>query len=203
MSAMGIPAVFSLSISYYLSVIIVLSVSGVKVFGCGYVPDGMGDFEVGTRPVIMTIRYGNGDKNLTVVSVFGKSTYVEPILYMNLVLNLRKIESALPSMWKDVEKSTRPVISRVLSMATVANTSSSAREYLTWHTLVGGFGLGQSQKNGSAKQPLHLVMSDIPFVTASLVFRNKFCIVIESHPVPPSLAVPLLISPRGLDRARV
>ncbi|RYP54111.1 hypothetical protein DL768_001113 [Monosporascus sp. mg162] len=185
MSALGIPAVFSFSISYHVSVINELGASGVKIFGCGYVHDDIGDSEVGTRPVTMRIRHENGNEGPVVVSIFGKSTYVEPVLYMSSVPNPRRIDLATPSLWKDVDESTMPIM------------SSSVREYLTWQMLVGGFGLGQSQKNGSAKQPLHLVMSDkSPVTTASLVFKTS-CIIVESSSVSPSLVVPPLILPLG------
>lgn len=41
MSAMGIPAVFSFSISYHIRVINTLKNSGINTFGCGYVHDNM------------------------------------------------------------------------------------------------------------------------------------------------------------------
>lgn len=116
MSSVGIPGVFSFSISYHIGVINTLVSSGVHTFGCGYVHDGMSLEPIGTPPVTMSVHRSDDGKKVRVVSVFGKSTYAEPVLLERFVPNMKRISTALPDVWKDVDAATRPIMERCVIM---------------------------------------------------------------------------------------
>lgn len=115
MSAMGIPGVFSFSISYHCRVLTMLRDAGVSTFGCGFVHDKMPIGGVGHPPVTMNVIKNNTNTSL-VKAVFGKSTYVEPILLMNSVPGLHLIKDALPDLWSAVDSSTVGIMSRAVIM---------------------------------------------------------------------------------------
>ena len=117
MFTMGIPAVFSFSISYHIGLINTLMLSGVNVFGCGYIHDNMHTGVVGSRPASMTVRKSSGIRGPTaVVSSFGKSTYVEPFLSMRSIKGLRLVKDAQPDVWSNVDTSTYDIMSRAVVM---------------------------------------------------------------------------------------
>ena len=115
MAEMGIPAVFSFSISYHVGVINTLRNSGVTTIGCGFVHDNMPRLGVGFPPVTMNlVRDENGFP--VVRSVFGKSVWIEPILLTNSVTGLISIEKAIPDVWRNVDSSTTQIMSRAVIM---------------------------------------------------------------------------------------
>ena len=60
MSAMGVPAVFSFSLSYHIRVVNTPVFAGVSTFDCGYVHDNMIDgVQVGVEPISITRRPSN------------------------------------------------------------------------------------------------------------------------------------------------
>jgi len=115
MSTMGIPAVFSFSISYHCRVINMLRDAGVSTFGCGFVHDNMPVSGVKSLPVSMNVIRNRGGVSL-VRSIFGKSTYVEPILLGSSVPGLHSIQNALPDLWSTVDSSTIQIMSRAVIM---------------------------------------------------------------------------------------
>lgn len=116
MSANGIPAVFSFSISYHIRLINTLMRSGVKCYGCGFVHDGMNDKAVGKEPVTMTRRTST-DTNEQVVANFGKSTYVEPFLSMRSVSGMKLVKDVLKDVWKNVDSGTIDIMNRAVIMS--------------------------------------------------------------------------------------
>lgn len=116
MSATGIPAVFSFSISYHVGVVSMLRSSGVPVFGCGYVHDSMPQSGVGREPVTMIpVRTGVGTGR-QVVARFGKSTYVEPFLSRASLPNLVLVRDAMPELWANVDSGTAAIMERAVLM---------------------------------------------------------------------------------------
>lgn len=115
MSSMSIPAVFSFSLSYHVSVINTLVSSGVNVYGCGYVHDYMPSSGVGSVPVTMKVE--TNDSGVAVVkSRFGKSEWVEPILLSNSIPNMVSIKVAMPELWRNIDSSTQAIMSRAVIM---------------------------------------------------------------------------------------
>lgn len=115
MSTMGIPGVFSFSISYHYTTLIMLRDAGVNVFGCGFVHDKMPLAGVGRPPVTMNVIRNDTGTSL-VKAVFGKSTYVEPILLMKSIPGLHLIKNAFPDLWSAVDSSTIDIMSRAVIM---------------------------------------------------------------------------------------
>jgi hypothetical protein len=115
MSVHRIPAVFSFSISYHIMVINSLTSSNVSVYGCGFVHDNMPMKGVGNQPVTMNVIKSSSGRSY-VKTVFGKSTYEEPILRMNSVENLHKVRDTFPEIWSDVDSSTIEIMDRAVLM---------------------------------------------------------------------------------------
>ena len=116
MSTMGIPAVFSFSISYHIAVIPMLKVGGVSMFGCGYVHDSMPRSGVGRPPVTMTLTSVPGNATRYVTAKFGKSTYVEPFLSRSAVPGLFLVKDAMPELWANVDANTVEIMERAVIM---------------------------------------------------------------------------------------
>ncbi|KAI1291209.1 hypothetical protein F5Y03DRAFT_44990 [Xylaria venustula] len=116
MQMMGIPGVFSFSISYHIQVLKELASWDIKVFGCGYVHDDMRDDVVGIDPVTMKVDNESDPNRSMVVSKFGKSTYIEPILLSSMIPNMYPIRTAIPNVWKDVDETTEAIMSRCVIM---------------------------------------------------------------------------------------
>jgi len=117
MGSMGVPAVFSFSISYHIRLINTLWDSNVNVFGCGYVHDGMNeDSVIGSNPITMRVRRSTKDGSLEVVSTFGKSTYVEPFLSRDSVRGLHGLQHTMSDVWTSVDAITLPIMSRAVIM---------------------------------------------------------------------------------------
>ena len=116
MSTMGIPAVFSFSISFHIRIISMLRFGGVSTFGCGYVHDSMPRSGVGREPVTMTLGGPNGTPGLSVIAKFGKSTYVEPFLSRSAIPNLFLVKDAMPELWANVDASTVSIMERAVIM---------------------------------------------------------------------------------------
>lgn len=116
MSSLGIPAVFSFSISYHTSIINMLATDGISTFGCGFVHDNM-DKIVGKEPVTMKIQNSSSMAMPCVMSKFGRSVWKEPILKMSSVGGLVKFESAMPGAWKRVNGNTIDIMSRAVIMS--------------------------------------------------------------------------------------
>jgi DNA-directed RNA polymerase subunit K/omega len=116
MSTMGIPAVFSFSISYHIAVIPMLKVGGVSMFGCGYVHDSMPRSGVGRPPVTMTLTNVPGSATRYVTAKFGKSTYVEPFLSRSAVPGLFLVKDAMPELWANVDANTIEIMERAVIM---------------------------------------------------------------------------------------
>ena len=115
MVALGIPAVFSFSISYHIRVINTLRISNVVVVGCGFVHDNMPVSGVGIAPVVM--KPSKLESGLTVMrSTFGKSVWTEPILISNSVQGMVLIRDSLPDVWASVDSSTHAIMSRAVIM---------------------------------------------------------------------------------------
>ena len=97
MSAMGVPAVFPFSMSYHISIVNTPVFAGVSTFDSGYVHDNMIDgVQVGVEPITITRRPSNMYPNGEVVSIFGKSTYVEPFMMVRSVRSLHPLMAAMP-----------------------------------------------------------------------------------------------------------
>ena len=116
MSTMGIPAVFSFSISYHIGVISMLRIGGVSVFGCGYVHDSMPRSGVGRPPVTMTPTDASAGRSRYVTAKFGKSTYVEPFLSRSAVPGLFLVKDAMPELWTNVDANTIEIMERAVIM---------------------------------------------------------------------------------------
>lgn len=116
MSANGIPAVFSFSISYHIGLINTLVRSGVKCYGCGFVHDGMDRNEIGTPPVTM-VRRRSSNSNEQVIARFGKSTYVEPFLSFRSVPGLKLVKDVLKDVWRNVDVATVEIMERAVIMS--------------------------------------------------------------------------------------
>jgi hypothetical protein len=117
MSTIGIPAVFSFSISYHISTINMLRSNGVKMFGCGFVHDAMPRSGVGREPVVMMSRNTARSSSAEVVSTFGKSRYVEPYLSRSQVPGLVLVRDAMPEVWKGVDSNTVAIMERAVIMS--------------------------------------------------------------------------------------
>ncbi|KAH6955687.1 hypothetical protein BKA56DRAFT_681465 [Ilyonectria sp. MPI-CAGE-AT-0026] len=81
MSTHMIPAVFSFSISYRITIANSLASSNVSMSGCGFVHDNMPMNGVGRPPVTMNV-IKTANKPAYVRTEFDKSVYEEPILRM-------------------------------------------------------------------------------------------------------------------------
>ncbi|KAL9122248.1 MAG: hypothetical protein Q9187_001200 [Circinaria calcarea] len=117
MSTIGIPAVFSFSISYHIPTINMLRTNGVKMFGCGFVHDAMPRSGIGREPVTMRSKNAARSSSAEVVSTFGKSTYVEPYLSRSHVPGLVLIKDAMPELWKAVDSNTIAIMERAVIMS--------------------------------------------------------------------------------------
>ncbi|KAI6986058.1 hypothetical protein KC359_g8918 [Hortaea werneckii] len=115
MSSMSIPAVFSFSISYHISVIMSLMSSNVTVFGCGFVHDNMPINGVKSGPVSMKLIKDNNGIWI-VRSIFGKSTWTEPILLKNTFSNLYWLADSMPDVWSSVDQGSMSIMSRAVIM---------------------------------------------------------------------------------------
>ena len=74
------------------------------------------DEEVGTKPITMRRVPACGTRREHVVSVFGKSTYVEPVLSVKSVKGLKALKSVMPDVWTIVDATTMPIMSRAVIM---------------------------------------------------------------------------------------
>lgn len=117
MSSIGIPAVFSFSISYHIETINMLKSEGVPVFGCGYVHDAMPGSGVGRVPVTMKPTVMNRTTIKSITATFGKSTYEEPFLSMSAVPGLVLVRNVMPELWKSVDSSTVAIMERAVIMS--------------------------------------------------------------------------------------
>ena len=115
MSRMGIPAIFSFSISYHIRVIDTLVDSGVNVYGCGFVHDNMPRVGIKNGPVSMKL-VENANKVASVESRFGKSVWSEPILFANSVPGLHLVRKSFEEVWSIVDSSTHDIMSRAVIM---------------------------------------------------------------------------------------
>ena len=115
MSRMGIPAIFSFSISYHIRVINTLVDSGVNVYGCGFVHDNMPRVGIKNGPVSMKV-VENANKVASVESRFGKSVWLEPILFVNSVPGLHSVRKSFEEVWSSVDSSTYEIMSRAVIM---------------------------------------------------------------------------------------
>ena len=115
MKSLGVPAVFSFSVSYHIMVINSLMSSGVSLYGCGFVHDKMPKKGVGIPPVSMNLVTSVGSRSF-VRTEFGKSVYEEPILRMSSVKNLHMVKHVFPELWTDVDASTIEIMSRAVLM---------------------------------------------------------------------------------------
>lgn len=115
MSANGIPAVFSFSISYHIRLINMFMKNGVSCYGCGFVHDGMDEKPVGTKPATM-VRRASTNSNEQVIATFGKSTYVEPFLSFRSVAGMRSIKDVLKDVWMSVDSGTIDIMRRAVIM---------------------------------------------------------------------------------------
>lgn len=116
MATVGIPAVFSFSISYHIGVINKLRSGGVPTFGCDFVHDAMPRSGVGREPVTMKPRNGNRASSSDIISTFGKSTYVEPYLSRSSAPGLVLVRDAMPDLWRTVDSNTVDVMDRAVIM---------------------------------------------------------------------------------------
>lgn len=117
MSANGIPAVFSFSISYHVGVINMLNNAGVICYGCGFAHDGMNKEVIGTKPVTMT-RRTSSNSTVEVIATFGKSTYVEPFLSVKSVMGMKLVRDSLKDVWSNVDSGTLEIMQRAVIMST-------------------------------------------------------------------------------------
>lgn len=115
LSSLMIPVVFPFSISYHITIANLFLSSGVTAYGCGFVHDNMPSKGVGIKPVTMCVE--RNKSGIPVVrTVFGKSTYVEPILLLNSVKNLHPVKSVMSDVWSDVDASTIEIMNRAVIM---------------------------------------------------------------------------------------
>ena len=117
MHSIGIPAVFSFSISYNIKTINMLRTNNIPVFGCGFVHDAMPRSGVGRPPATMVLEGIGMVTNKVVRSTFGKSTYVEPFLSMGAVQNMILVRKAMPEMWSKVDENTHDIMDRAVIMS--------------------------------------------------------------------------------------
>lgn len=115
MTSMGIPGVFSFSISYHIMIINSLRASNVSMYGCGFVHDNMPMKGVGITPVTMNVVKNEG-RVAFVRTEFGKSVYEEPILRRNSVKSMHPVRDVFPELWSDVDASTIEIMSRAVLM---------------------------------------------------------------------------------------
>lgn len=113
MSRMRIPAVFSFSISYHISVINTLADSGVGVYGCGFVHNNLPKCGIRSGPVTMKV-VENVNGLPMVESKFGKSTWVEPVLLKSAVSGLHPVQDEFEEVWSNVDSSTSAIMSRAV-----------------------------------------------------------------------------------------
>jgi hypothetical protein len=116
MNSVGIPAVFSFSISYHIQTIAMLRANNIPIFGCGYVHDAMPQRGVGHDPVTMKVRKSGLTTHKEVIATFGKSVYTEPFLSMSAVENMSLVKNAMPDMWMNVDANTVEIMERAVIM---------------------------------------------------------------------------------------
>ncbi|XMA20910.1 hypothetical protein WAI453_013701 [Rhynchosporium graminicola] len=114
MSSVGIPVVFSFSISYYIKTIAMMKVNKVPVFGCGYVHDAMPRGGVGRDLVTMRIANNTRGAGKDMIATFGKSTYMEPFLSMTSVQDIVLVKNAITTIWTKLDGTTVDIMDRAI-----------------------------------------------------------------------------------------
>lgn len=112
MALLGLPAVFSFSLSYHIEVIHKLWANNINLYGCGYVHDGISLEGVGRDPARMVPREDFSE----MVSTFGPSVWIEPYLLSKDLPGVLWVRSFLPEIWIEMDAEVAAVMELAIIM---------------------------------------------------------------------------------------